>query len=123
MKNVKKVTEEKGVKNEYYNSEDCRTEERKLKPENLNGIYKDFAEHFGIEITERIYKGYKGLQVTFPVKFLSSEYIAESIIQEYNGSNIRELARKYECSERKVRGILSEHFRNMQSDNLSNGNE
>jgi len=106
MKSVWKTTEESVEEKEYYYSTNCRREEQDLKPENLNGIYKDFAEHLGIEFAKLVYDNYKGLQVTFPVKFLSVDYVTEQIIQEYDGSNIKELARKYECSERKVRSIL-----------------
>ena len=101
-----KLAEEKTLKKGYDESIVCRMEGRNLKPEDLNGIYKDMAETLGLEITKLIFESYKGLQVTFPVKFLSSEYIAKSIAEEYNGFNVRELARKYECSERRVRNII-----------------
>ena len=81
-----------------------------MKPENLNGIYKDFAEHLGMDFAELVFENYKGLQVTFPLKFLSNEYIKTSILEEYDGTNVRELARKYKCSERKVRNIVRENF-------------
>lgn len=77
------------------------------KIENLNGIYKDIAEHLGVETAKMIYNHYKGLQVTFPVRFLSKEYIQEQIFREYNGSNTRELARKYQYSERWIREIIN----------------
>ena len=81
-----------------------------MEPENLNGIYKDFAEHMGMEFAKLVFDNYKGLQVTFPVKFLSTEYVAEMIEKEYDGSNVKELARKYDCSERKVRNVLRERL-------------
>lgn len=79
--------------------------EQKL--EHLNGIYKDIAENLGLETAKKIYTHYKGLQVTFPVRFLSKEYIQEKIFREYNGSNTRELARKYQYSERWIREIIN----------------
>ncbi|MBS5933634.1 MAG: Mor transcription activator family protein [Clostridiales bacterium] len=80
-----------------------------MKKENLNGIYQDFAEHLGIETTLLIHQYYRGLQVTFPQKLLSSEYVNDEILQKYDGTNVRQLARDYSCSERKVRNILREH--------------
>lgn len=79
-----------------------------MKPEDLNGIYRDFAEHLGIELAKMVFDNYRGLQVTFPLKFLSSEYIEKSVLEEYDGSNVKELARKFDCSERKVRNIIRE---------------
>lgn len=78
-----------------------------LKAEYLNGIYKDIAENLGVEIARLFYIHYKGLQVTFPVRFLSKEYIQDQIFKEYNGSNTRTLARKYEYSERWIREIVN----------------
>ncbi len=75
----------------------------------LNGIYKDFAEVLGLEITIQIYNHFKGLQVTFPTKLLSLEYVKGNIIDKYNGSNARELARRYGYSERWIRQIVKEN--------------
>lgn len=80
-----------------------------MKKEDLNGIYWDFAEHLGIETTLLIHKYYHGLQVTFPQKLLSSEYVRRKILDEYDGTNIKQLARRYSCSERQVRNILREY--------------
>lgn len=73
---------------------------------NLNGIYQDIAENFGIEIAYMIFSHYKGLQVTFPTRFLSTEYVAERIREEYDGQNIIALTRKYNYSERWIRELL-----------------
>ena len=80
-----------------------------MKPEYLNGIYRDIAENIGIDVALKIYENYKGLQLTFPLKFLSSQYVNNAIIQEFNGTNTRELARKFSCSERKVRNVLRDN--------------
>ena len=42
----------------------------------------------------------------FPLKFYSKEYMAQQIQAEYNGKNVRDLARKYGYSESRVRQIL-----------------
>jgi Mor family transcriptional regulator len=79
-----------------------------LKSSNLNGIYKDMAEVLGIEVTIKIYKNYKGLQVTFPTRLLAKEYVIEQANKEYNGKNIKQLAIKYSYSERWLRQMLKE---------------
>lgn len=72
----------------------------------LNGIYKDIAENFGVEIAFMIFNHYKGLQVTFPTRFLSQEYVKKAILEECECSSIRTMARKYNYSERWIRELL-----------------
>lgn len=77
--------------------------------ENLNGIYRDIAESTGFECAKKIYDEYRGQQVTFPVEFFNKQYIYDSIVSEFNGSNFKLLAVKYDYSERTIRRILKEH--------------
>ena len=84
MKNVWNATEESAEESEYYCNMNCRMEESELKPEDLNGIYKEFAEHLRVEFAKLVFDNYKGFQVTFPVKFLSDEYVTERILEEYD---------------------------------------
>ena len=52
---------------------------------------------------------YKGQQLMFPLKFYSSEFTAQQIIEEYDdGSTVRELVRKFGYSESRIRQILRE---------------
>jgi len=71
-----------------------------LKPHHLNGIYKDIANDLGIDIALKIFNHYRGLQITFPTRLLSAEYVKKQLSIEYNGSNIKELSLKYNYSER-----------------------
>lgn len=79
-----------------------------VKPEDLSGIYKEVAETIGIDNAYKIFYRFKGLQLLFPLKFYSSEYIAQQINEEYDGKNVRMLAQKYGYSESRVRQILRE---------------
>lgn len=72
----------------------------------LAGIYREMAETVGVENAYKIYLQFKGLQLMFPLKFYSKEYIAQQILKEYNGKNVRDMARKYDYSESRVRQIL-----------------
>lgn len=74
--------------------------------EDLAGVYKEVAETVGIDNAYKIYSHFKGLQLIFPLKFYSSEYIAQQICSEYDGKNVHDLARKYGYSESRVRQIL-----------------
>lgn len=80
----------------------------KSESENLNSIYKDIAEMLDVQSAKKIFDEYRGQQITFPVEFYSKRYIYAQIADEYNGSNIKQLATKYEYSERTIRRILKE---------------
>lgn len=43
----------------------------------LAGIYKEMAETIGIDNAYEIYLHFKGMQMMFPLKFYSNEYIAK----------------------------------------------
>lgn len=80
----------------------------KIKDEkqNLNRIYMELADHIGIENARIVHKEYQGQQVNFPMNFYSREYIHSQITKEFDGTNLKQLASKYGCSERTVRRIL-----------------
>ncbi len=80
---------------------------KKLTPDCLNGIYKDVAIHLGMDTAAKVFQHYKGLQVTFPQRFLSKAYVVEQVNLEYDGSNLKELSRKYGYSERVVRSWIT----------------
>ena len=72
----------------------------------LNDVYRDIADEIGVENTLAIYKMFRGTQVSFPNRLFSKEHIHDAIISEYNGSNVAQLAQKYNYSERSVWRIL-----------------
>ena len=78
------------------------------KTDELNGIYRDIATVAGVEIAKLMFEEYRGQQVTFPVDFLSRQYIYECIVREFDGCNYKALAAKYNYSERTIRRILKE---------------
>lgn len=83
-----------------------RMNENELKPEYLCGIYSEIAALLGTDAALKLHNRFRGTQVSFPVELLSREYIFEKIKQEYNGSNIRELATKYGYTEKWIRKIV-----------------
>lgn len=74
--------------------------------QDLNGIYLEICEQFGMETTEKLFEMFKGQQITFPVHFYSPAKLHEKIYEEYDGSNIRQLAVKYNYSEKTIRRII-----------------
>ena len=74
----------------------------------LNTIYKEIADKLGMDTAMDVYQMFKGQQITFPVRFLNPARIQRIIIQEYDGTNIKALATKYNYSEKTVRRIIRE---------------
>jgi Mor family transcriptional regulator len=69
-------------------------------------VYKEISEIIGLESTLKLYLRFKGQQVTFPVRLYNPHLIQQNVIKEYDGSNIRELARKYDYSEKTIRRMI-----------------
>ncbi len=80
-----------------------------VKVEDLNDIYRNIAEEIGFENTVIVYNMFRGTQVSFPNRMLSKEYIYKSIVEEYNGDNVSQLAKKYNYTERTVWRIIKQN--------------
>ena len=74
-----------------------------------NEVYKDIAEHFGLEIAKEIYDRYRGVVISFPINLYSKDYITECIVSEYDGTNEKELARKYGYTVSWIKHLVKEH--------------
>ena len=76
------------------------------KSTNLAGIYRDIAEQIGVEDTYKLYEHFKGQQLSLTMRFYSVEYMEATVRAEYNGTNLKELARKYDYSERRIESLF-----------------
>ena len=77
-------------------------------PELLNTVYREISEKLGMDTALEIYRMFKGQQISFPVRFFNPVMIQRSIIEEYDRTNARLLAIKYDYSEKTVRRIIKE---------------
>lgn len=73
-----------------------------------NSIYQELAKTIGVEATLKLYQDYRGLQLNLPVRLVSRESMLEQLKIEYTGENKRELARKYDYSQRTIERMLNE---------------
>lgn len=71
-----------------------------------NSVYKEICEIVGLDATLKIYLRFKGQQISFPVRLYNPHLIQQNVIKEYDGSNIRELAKKYDYSEKTIRRMI-----------------
>ena len=74
----------------------------------LNTIYREISEKLGMDTAMEIYQMFKGQQINFPVRFFNPVRIQQMIIKEYDGTNIRTLATKYNYSEKTIRRIIKD---------------
>ena len=89
---------------EYRGEVDAMKKEIEL----YNDIYKEISEIVGLDNTLKIYLRFKGQQITFPVRLYNSHMIQQSVIKEYDGTNIAELAQKYDYSEKTIRRMIKD---------------
>lgn len=80
---------------------------KSIKKEHLKGIYADMLDYFDFEKIKLIHKHYRGLQICLPTRLLSASYVKKQVKKEYNGKNLKELARKYDYSERWIRKMIT----------------
>lgn len=71
-------------------------------------VYKEISEQLGLEAALTIHQMFKGTQVNFPIRFFDTQCVKEMILKEYDGTNVKMLARKYDYSEKSVRRIIKE---------------
>ena len=74
----------------------------------LNTVYREISESLGMNTAMTIYQMYKGQQISFPTRFFNPTMIQQAIIHEYDGTNVKMLAVKYNYSEKTVRRIIKE---------------
>ena len=86
----------------------------KSEAELFNEVYKEICSIIGLDAAIAIYQMYKGQQITFPIHLFNAKRIQTSIIKEYDGSNIRELAKKYGYSEKTVRRMIKDSLEEAQ---------
>lgn len=71
-------------------------------------IYKEMVKLVGVEATLKIYQEFRGSQVTFPMRLVDHRNLPQILESEFNGHNLRQIARYYGYSERHLRRILND---------------
>ena len=82
-----------------------------------NTIYKEISEMIGLDATLKIYLRFKGQQITFPVRLYNPHLIQQNVIKEFDGTNIAELAKKYDYSERTIRRMIRDSVEEFDNEN------
>ena len=74
----------------------------------LQGVYKELAEIIGVDATIAVYNELKGQQVTFPTRLYERSYVMKEVNSRYDGTNIKELGREFNYTERWIRTFIKE---------------
>lgn len=80
---------------------------KEIKPQNLRSVYLEIAEAYDVETAVKIQKLFGGQKITFPKKLFNNDYMNTYIKENYTTKGTRELARKFNVSERRIRQIIS----------------
>lgn len=75
----------------------------------LHHFYRGLSELVGVESMLKIYRQYKGMQMTIPTHLYDRNLAAKKVRKEYNGRNQQELARKYGYSQKWIRQVTREN--------------
>lgn len=80
-----------------------------LRKEYFNGIYAIIFEHMGEKVTREIHSIFGGQQFNFPKKLYSKEYVIKYLKENYDGTNIKQLAKELDYSERWIQAIINKN--------------
>lgn len=80
--------------------------------EKYASLYQEMSELIGVENMEKLYLKYKGQQIVFPQKLYSSKYVYSYIMENQGEMSVREMAKKLELSDRRIRQIITEIRKN-----------
>lgn len=80
-----------------------------IKREDFNGVYAIIFEHIGEKVTKEIHSIFGGQQFNFPKKLYSKEYVIRYLKENYNGKNVRKLAKELDYSERWLQVIINKN--------------
>lgn len=81
---------------------------RSLTSEDFVGVYKEIADVIGVEATVQLHDHFKGQQINLPIKLYTKEFVVKQIRVSNEKNNIKDVARAYGYTERRLRQIMKE---------------
>lgn len=82
---------------------------KNAKTKHFNSIYQELIEIIGYENMIKLHEYYAGQYITFPKRILKESNIHQRIVEEYDGTNARELARRFNYSYSWIMKVLQKH--------------
>lgn len=78
-----------------------------IRKEDFNGVYAIIFESVGEDVVRDIHSRFGGQQLNFPKRLYSKEYVIRYLKENYDGTNVRKLAKELDYSERWVQAIIN----------------
>ena len=82
--------------------------EQKINEEGVADIYGQLRELIGEEHMLMVFQTFRGQQVTFPKRLYKTEYVVKEVRKRYDGTNLKELAREFDYTDRHLRKLMFE---------------
>lgn len=76
--------------------------------EKYSQLYRELAQLIGDAATIKLWENYQGLNISFPKKLYSNEYVKRFILENKDKISVQDMAKEVGLSERRVRQILKE---------------
>ena len=76
--------------------------------EKYSQLYKELSELIGDAATLKLWENYQGLNISFPKKLYSNEYVRNFVAENKGKMSTKDIAKSVGLSERRVRQILKE---------------
>lgn len=80
-----------------------------IRKEDFNGVYATIFESIGEDTVREIHNKFGGQQFNFPKRLYSKEYVIRYLKENYDGNNVRKLAKELDYSERWVQAIINKN--------------
>lgn len=77
-----------------------------MEPSDFVSIYCEMAEIVGVENTCKLFECFRGQSTSFPQRLYNIQYVERYVKENYDGTNLREFAKMFNYSERRIRQLL-----------------
>lgn len=72
------------------------------------GLYAELAEIVGEKNVEEIYKRFQGLEVSFPMRLYSPDYVVSIALEKEGKEELREIAKEYGYNEKYLKRLMNQ---------------
>jgi len=80
-----------------------------------HSIYQEIFDNFGLDVMNYMFRHYRGQSLSFPIKLINPEWLKIEIRADHDkGLTVKQLAKKYEYTEQRIRIIINSNNENNQ---------
>lgn len=87
-----------------------------MEPKQFNGIYAEIAAQTDCETAVRMFEILRGQMVVFPQKLYNPDYVRRFIREHGSKYTVRETAKMFGYSDRRIRQFIAEECRRKESE-------